>query len=129
MTPSAIRYYERLGLLDPPQRSESRYRLFTEEDEARLLFIKQAKLLGLSLGEIKEIMDLGARGITPCCRLKKILEDQMEDLEEQIRKMVEFRDQLAVWHQQLDAASEVQPGRICGFIESEAGFQGTLELV
>ena len=123
VAPSAIRYYERLGLLDPPERSESHYRLFTEEDETSLLFIKQAKLFGLSLGEIKEIMDLRARGIAPCRRLKKIIEDQMDDLDERIRKMVEFRDELARWHEQLDATGEMQPGRICGLIERKADSQ------
>ncbi len=55
-----IRYYERRGLLEPAGRSEAGYRLYTDEEVARLLFIKRAKLLGLTLGEIAELVNLAA---------------------------------------------------------------------
>ncbi len=61
-----IRYYEKIGLISPPKRSETQYRLYCDEDEARLKFIKQAKLFGFSLDEIKEIITLRAEGIAPC---------------------------------------------------------------
>ncbi len=48
-----IRYYEQLGLLDPPQRSEAQYRLYTKSDAERLHFIQKAKRLGLSLDDIR----------------------------------------------------------------------------
>jgi len=38
-----IRYYERLGLLDPPERTASQYRIYSKEAEERLQFIQQAK--------------------------------------------------------------------------------------
>lgn len=49
-----IRHYERLGLLEPPVRTASRYRVHTAEHHDRLRFVMQAKGFGLSLEEIKE---------------------------------------------------------------------------
>lgn len=53
LTKRTLRYYEEIGLLDPPTRTEGNYRLYTEADIARLDYISQLKkTLGLSLAEI-----------------------------------------------------------------------------
>lgn len=54
--PSAIRFYEQEGLLDPAPRTASGYRLYDGEAVARLQFIDRAKALGLSLTEIRDIL-------------------------------------------------------------------------
>ncbi len=54
-----IRYYERRGLLEPATRSEAGYRVYGAEEVARLEFIKRAKLLGLTLKEIRELVGIG----------------------------------------------------------------------
>ena len=51
-----IRYYERIGLLPEPERTESGYRAYGEGDERRLRFIKNARSAGLTLDEIKEVL-------------------------------------------------------------------------
>ncbi len=51
-----IRYYERMGLLQSPERTASGYRLYTDADLGRLLFIRRAKRLGFSLGDIKGLV-------------------------------------------------------------------------
>ena len=51
MTPDALRYYERTGLLPKPERTASGYRLYDEETADRLRFIKGAQRLGLKLRE------------------------------------------------------------------------------
>ncbi|MEJ8546732.1 MerR family transcriptional regulator [Brevibacillus borstelensis] len=62
LTKRALRYYEELGLVSPSGRTESGYRLYTDEDVAHILHVKNTRdLLGASLQEIKEIMDLGKR--------------------------------------------------------------------
>ena len=54
---SALRYYEEAGLLGPGERSESGYRLFGPEAFGRVQFIQRAKALGLSLEEIRRLVD------------------------------------------------------------------------
>jgi MerR family transcriptional regulator, repressor of the yfmOP operon len=61
LTPRAIRYYEEMGLLSPSGRTAGGFRLFTEEEIARLLRIKELQsLLGFSLAEIKETLHVDA---------------------------------------------------------------------
>ena len=50
-----IRYYESRGLLEQPPRTEGGYRLYGPEEVARLWFVQRAKLLGLTLEEIREL--------------------------------------------------------------------------
>jgi MerR family copper efflux transcriptional regulator len=51
-----VRFYERQGLIEPPPRTDSNYRIYPEEEVARLRFIKRAKSLGFTLNEIKELL-------------------------------------------------------------------------
>ena len=67
-----IRYYERLGLLDAPERTESQYRIYSEEAVERLQFIQKAKLYGLSLDEIKQLIKIRVEGVPPCASLKRL---------------------------------------------------------
>src|SRR4051794_20492053 len=53
-----VRFYERQGLLEEPDRRASGYRQYPEEVVARLRFIRRAKDLGFTLGEIKELLAL-----------------------------------------------------------------------
>lgn len=61
---SQIRYWERRGLLPPPERKESGYRVYGQEDVRRLDLLRRGKALGLSLGEIGELLETAERG---CC--------------------------------------------------------------
>ncbi len=58
MAAQTIRDYERLGLLPRPSREASGYRRHDEAAAARLRFIQSAKLLGLSLAEIGDILQI-----------------------------------------------------------------------
>ncbi len=58
VTTRTIRYYEELGILDPPRRPQARHRRYTEKDLLHLQRVQQLKGYRLTLGEIKEIVDL-----------------------------------------------------------------------
>ncbi len=55
-TTKTIRYYELLGLLHEPERTDSGYRLYEEQDVKRLTFMRKAKRLGLSHTDIGETL-------------------------------------------------------------------------
>lgn len=61
---SQIRYWERHGLLPAPERGESGYRVYGDDDLRRLELLRRGKLLGLSLAEIRELLEAAERG---CC--------------------------------------------------------------
>lgn len=94
LTAKAIRHYESLGLLTPPKRSESGYRLYDEADLERLKFIQGAKSLGLSLHEIGEVIGVWSTGERPCGRVRRLLDEKLEALEHRIHELVAFRDAL-----------------------------------
>ena len=95
VTPKAVRHYEKLGLLDEPERSESGYRLYTADDLLRLHQIKKLQSLGLSLERIKGILGGGQSGVELGSVLEALLgevERQIEDLE---RRRARLRKLLA----------------------------------
>jgi MerR family copper efflux transcriptional regulator len=114
--PQTIRYYEKLGLLERPHRTETQYRLYSETHLERLQFIKQAKQFGLSLEEIKQLIDLRADGVAPCESLKRMVKKHLEDLDSRIRELMAFRQELAHRYQQMDSWNGT--GKICAIIET-----------
>ncbi|MGB7441523.1 MAG: heavy metal-responsive transcriptional regulator [Coleofasciculaceae cyanobacterium] len=122
-----IRYYERLGLLEPPRRTESQYRLYGSEDEERLRFIQKAKRFGLSLEEIKQLIEIRTTGVPPCASLKAMVKQHLDELDCRLREMTAFRQELASRYKEIskllpnEAAlptDEICNGKICGLIES-----------
>ena len=83
LTIKTIRYYESRGLLEQPPRTQGGYRLYGPEEVGRLRFIQRAKLLGLTLEEIKELVELATRcnegAIVP--RLEEVLEAKLAETE------------------------------------------------
>jgi DNA-binding transcriptional MerR regulator len=72
LTRKALRVYEAMGLLAPPERTAAGYRLYTADDIAALTFICQARTLGLHLDDIAEILTIHRRGTNPCAVLDLI---------------------------------------------------------
>ena len=61
-----IRYYERIGVMPEPVRTEGGHRAYDAEQLKRLFFIKRSRELGFSLGEIRALLDLVGSGNYSC---------------------------------------------------------------
>jgi DNA-binding transcriptional MerR regulator len=94
LTTQGIRYYEREGLLPKTSRTHTGYRIYGPEVLSRLAFIKQARRLGLSLGEVKQILRMNDSGRAPCCQVRELLAGKLEELDRTIAELSRFRDQL-----------------------------------
>jgi DNA-binding transcriptional MerR regulator len=90
-----VRFYERRGLLPEPPRRESGYRIYGPEDLHRLRFIRQAKALGFSLEEIREILRMRAQGACPCGRVVSLAERHLGEVRQTIRRLAAFESELA----------------------------------
>lgn len=83
-----LRFYEARGLMDEPRRSESGYRLYTEDDVSRVTFIMRAKRMGFSLNEIAELLSLRVtREEATCGEVKEIAEAKLEAIDEKIAEL------------------------------------------
>ena len=103
LNPKTIRYYEEVGLLPEPRRSESGYRLYSGYEIERLRLVKRAKLLGLSLAEIKEIVAYAIDGRCGVLehRLLSLVEAKLGEIDQKIEDLFTFRDDLRRYHSEL----------------------------
>ena len=95
VTAPTVRYYESLGLLKRAARSTAGYRRYFEDTVRELQFIRKARALGFSLDEIGEIVKLTRTGRTPCTRVMSLAHQHLDAVQERIRQLQTFRDQLA----------------------------------
>ncbi|MFN4279613.1 heavy metal-responsive transcriptional regulator [Thermosynechococcus sp.] len=89
-----IRYYEELELLRTVGRTSGGYRLFAEDVFIRLSFIKRAQSLGLTLSEIKALLEVYDRGQIPCDHIKEKLEEKLAAVEAQIQQLHILKQEL-----------------------------------
>ena len=113
LNPPTIRYYEEIGLIPEAPRSESGYRLYSEEDARRLKFIQRAKMLSLSLEEIKEMVLSAVDG--RCSALQDelliLLQGKLEDTRRRIEELEQFEEELRRFCDDLSASARITPSR------------------
>jgi DNA-binding transcriptional MerR regulator len=118
LNPKTIRFYEDIGLIPKPQRNQSNYRIYSEDDIKTLSFVKKARSLGISTQDIKKIINLRKKGTLPCCTVIGILEKEEKDLEQKIQEMILFKEKISrtvkSFKENIEKGSE---GKICGLIE------------
>src|SRR5262245_2841842 len=90
---SAIRYYEAKGLIDPPVRSAGEYRLYGSDAVLILIFVRRARELGLSLGEIRQIATK-AKSESPCALSRLLLERHIHQIDGEIQRLGGLRNRL-----------------------------------
>lgn len=115
-----IRYYEEIGLLPAPERHTNGYRSYDESAGDRLRFVKAAQSVGFTLAEIREILDLGARGEEPCGHVLDLVDRRARDIAERIAALERMQADL----RRLSAAARAaRPtgGSYCHLIEHAAG--------
>ena len=90
-----IRFYEREGLLPPPQRTAAGYRKFSTDSVQRLNFIRRAKEVGFTLDEIRELLALHDDPHGERTRVKALTEAKLAQIERKILDLSRMRDVLA----------------------------------
>lgn len=87
VTADSIRFYEREGLIRPAGKSESGYRLYTEEAIRRIAFIKQAQECGFSLADIRELLELRSTDSACCDDIYRVSVAKKLQLEHKIKAL------------------------------------------
>ncbi len=115
----AVRLWESKGLLPPTERTEAGYRVFTDDDLDVLRFIRQAKALGLTLPEIKNILDLQRDGATPCGRVTELLDAHITELDRTLADLRALRRSLTSVRQQArESRRRGEHAVVCRIIEN-----------
>lgn len=121
VTSHAVRYYSRIGLLNPARHPGNGYRIFDHSDVSRLRFIRLAQSLGFTLDEIAEILQESELGRSPCPRVRDILryriEENRQKLEELANLQARMEQALKKWERMPDGAPTGDS--VCHLIESE----------
>lgn len=120
MPSRTIRYYDRIGLVRADERSAAGYRLYSTEEEGRLLFIRRAKRLGLSLDEIRGLLaaaEGGCEATVP--ELERLLEQKIEEIDEKIADLTAFRARLVEYRAEKQPAARgcCSHGSFCGCLD------------
>jgi DNA-binding transcriptional MerR regulator len=92
---SAIRFYERLGLLPPPHRTASGYRDYDQSVVGRLAFVRAGQSVGLSLDQLREVFEIRERGEAPCEHVGGMLAMRMAEIDLRIVELRQLRADLA----------------------------------
>lgn len=89
-----IRFYEKSGLISPLSRRASGYREYSRDIVARLVFIRNAKELGFTLSEIRDMLELRTSSTTSCESVQKMAEEKVLVATEKIRRLTRIRSAL-----------------------------------
>ncbi|GAB1580208.1 MerR family transcriptional regulator [Phyllobacterium phragmitis] len=89
-----IRYYEQIGLLPSPPRTEGNRRLYDENDIQRLLFIRHARDLGFEIAAIRTLLDLQDNPDQSCTVADAIARARLIDVEDRIAKLLSLKTEL-----------------------------------
>jgi Hg(II)-responsive transcriptional regulator len=90
-TVETIRLYEKKGLLTQPVRKPSGYRIYEEDDIARLRFIRKAKTLGFTLSEIKELLAMRPDPVRACSDVQRQAELKIADIDERMQALLRMK--------------------------------------
>lgn len=90
-----IRYYERIGLLAQPDRSEGNYRVYGRETLDRLSFIRRARALGFSLDQVRALLALAGDGNRDCATVDALAQEHLREVEEKIADLQALRRELS----------------------------------
>lgn len=89
-----IRYYEQMGLLDAPMRSEGNQRRYGRPELERLAFIRHARDLGFSIDAIRELIDLSGHEDRPCANADRIAKEQLAAVRDRIARLQRLEAEL-----------------------------------
>jgi DNA-binding transcriptional MerR regulator len=118
ISPSAVRYYEQLGLLPEPGRTESGYRSYAEDAVDRLAFIRSAQAVGLTLAEVRQVLGVRDAGEAPCRVVTELIERRYAEVRARITELRALEQELARLRERAERLEprDCDPSGICHVI-------------
>jgi len=138
MPTSTLRYYEKVGLLDPADRSRSGYRLYGSDAEQVLTFVHRAQRIGFSLADIRHFLSAIKKGTLLDETVVDIAERRYLDIERELVEWKTLQHELGLFlrdYRRRIVEDEAKPAaglfdrlveRVCGGHAHEPGVVSTL---
>jgi DNA-binding transcriptional MerR regulator len=123
LRPSALRYYEAEGLLEPSAYTNAGYRLYGPDAEQTLAFIQHAQRLGFSLADINTLLRLRKAGAADHEALARIAEERYLALERQLTPLLALRHELGLFLHDLQVQAQA------GNVSSDTPIERLIERV
>jgi DNA-binding transcriptional MerR regulator len=115
----SLRFYERKGLLPSPPRTASNYRQYPRAALDRVLLIRRALGLGITVAELSQLLRVRDRGGAPCRNARALLAEKLEQLEERLKELQSLREALTNTLAEWDARlATTPPGVRAGLLEA-----------
>lgn len=89
-----VRYYEQIGLMPKPPRTEGGQRRYSADLVQRLVFIRHARDLGFPVEDIRSLLDLATRPEQPCCSVDAIAETHLSAIDAKIAALKTLRGEI-----------------------------------
>ena len=87
-----VRYYERMSLLLPIDRTESGYRIYSLDSIKRLQFVRKAQTLGFTLEEIKNLLELSEKPDVDCSNVRDYATSKIAEVDDRIADLLKIKD-------------------------------------
>jgi len=90
-----IRFYEQVGLLPPPPRTQSGQRRYGAAEVDRLNFIRHARELGFEMDDIRELLTLNSQPQGSCHQADSIARNHLSEIDKRIKQLKSLKKELA----------------------------------
>ncbi|MBX3656026.1 MAG: MerR family transcriptional regulator [Ramlibacter sp.] len=94
VTVDTLRYYEKQGLLDPPQRRDNGYRAYSPSDLQRVRFVRGAQMLGFSLAQIREVIPDLVQGRMGRSGIEQRLQAKIAEIDARFEELRRLRQEV-----------------------------------
>ena len=117
-TTKTLRFYEESGLLPQPERAANGYRDYGPAALSRLDFIRRGRVAGLTLAQIREVIDIRDAGDAPCHHVYQLITARLDDIDRQIADLDALRAALTRRRDEAGAAdpSTCAPDTVCRYV-------------
>ena len=109
-----VRFYEREGLLDEPEREASGYRRYADRHLQRLQFIRHCRSLDIPLPEERELLKFAAQPEQSCAHVDALLDEHIERVRQRLAALRTLQRQLLALRGRCDG----DPSHSCAILES-----------
>jgi len=84
---TTVRYYERVGLVEPEDRSAGNYRLYSEESLRKLKFIRAAQATGFTLDDVKALLSTASNTAASCREVQSLVENRLAEVDQRLKDL------------------------------------------